>query len=198
MKKTVLIFAGLFLFMLAGSAQTAAIKMISGQTVSGKVIDATDSTLLLMVDGDAGKQTITLPASRIASGKLPHHGKLVIKEGKIVILSGDAIKAEKRKVMAGNPNYEIGKALKVSGATAIGFGIPCLVAGVATCIAGRVGDVTLDNAVSKANCVEASYYLFGAGAALTIVGVPLYVGGKRIMSLDVKYTGTGAGLALNF
>ena len=198
MKKTILIITCLFISMVCVFAQSAAIKMKSGQTVTGKFIDASDTTIILMVDGDAGSQTITLPASRIAQGKLPHHRKLVIKDGKITILAKDEIKEEQRRVMAGNPNYAIGKALKVSGATAIGLGIPCLVAGVATCIAGNVGIVTLSNANSKANCKEASYYLFGMGAALTVVGIPLYVGGKKIMDINVNYTGTGAGLAFNF
>lgn len=197
MKKTILIITCLMISMVGVFAQSAAIKMKSGQTVTGKFIDANDSTIILMVDGEAGSQTLALPASRIAQGKLPHHRKLVIKDGKITILTKDDIKAEQRKVTAGNPNYALGKALKVSGATAIGIGVPCLAAGLATCIVGRVG-VTRYNAVKKANCVEASYYLLGAGAALTIVGVPLYVGGKKMMDLNVSYTGNGAALSLNF
>ncbi len=36
------------------------------------------------------------------------------------------------------------------------------------------------------------------GAALTIVGIPLYVHGKRLGELSVKYEGIGAGITMNF
>ena len=38
---------------------------------------------------------------------------------------------------------------------------------------------------------NAGYLLTGAGAALTIVGIPLYCYGKRIMTMEVNYTGNG-------
>jgi hypothetical protein len=36
------------------------------------------------------------------------------------------------------------------------------------------------------------------GAALTIVGIPLNVHGKRIAEMNINYTGNGAGLSFNF
>ena len=45
---------------------------------------------------------------------------------------------------------------------------------------------------------NAGIILTSTGAALKIIGVPLYCYGKRIMTLNVNYTGNGAGLALNF
>jgi hypothetical protein len=42
------------------------------------------------------------------------------------------------------------------------------------------------------------YILTPMGAALTIVGIPLYVHGKKMLQLDIQYTGNGAGVALNF
>ena len=42
------------------------------------------------------------------------------------------------------------------------------------------------------------YVLTPLGAALTIVGIPLYVKGNKIMQMDVKCSGNAAGLTLNF
>jgi hypothetical protein len=44
----------------------------------------------------------------------------------------------------------------------------------------------------------AGYILTPLGGALTIVGVPLYLYGRRLMQLDIKYTGNGAGVSATF
>ena len=51
---------------------------------------------------------------------------------------------------------------------------------------------------TQTQCLEASYYLFSIGASLTIVGIPLYVQGKKIMDINITYTGNGAGVAVSF
>lgn len=128
---------------------------------------------------------------------------------------------------AANPNEEIGKALKNTGLISMSVGVPCVVAGVATLLyaefmpnptAGYTTSQTMasqnkdlqymsateyiskleDYNGKKRTASNAGYILTGAGAALTIVGVPLYCYGKHIMTLNVQYTGNGAGLALNF
>ena len=128
---------------------------------------------------------------------------------------------------AANPNEEIGKALKNSGLISMSVGIPCVVAGVATLLysefmpnptAGYTTSQTMasqykdlqymsaseyiakleDYNGKKRAASNAGYILTGAGASLTIIGVPLYCYGKHIMTLNVQYTGNGAGLALNF
>lgn len=96
-----------------------------------------------------------------------------------------------------NPNEVIGKALLTTGGVALGIGLPCLVAGVATCIAGNV-NITTSNLVQKANCAEASYYLFGVGASLTIISIPLLVHGRRIADMKFNYNGNGAGVSVAF
>lgn len=202
MKKYYLLLICAFFIAIGMSAQTAELKMANGQTLKGTLIDATDTTVIFLVAGEGISQTFTIPAGRIVSGKLPHDGKLLVKDGKIIIQNKEEIKAAKRQNMADNPNFAIGQALKVSGAAAIGIGVPCLVAGLATCIAGNVMYVSrygmASDLTTKSQLLETSYYLFPIGASLTLVGIPLYVEGKKIMDLNINYNGNGLGLAMKF
>ena len=128
---------------------------------------------------------------------------------------------------AADPNVEIGKAMKNTGLISMSVGIPCVVAGVATLLysefmpnptAGYTTSQTMASQNKNLQYMSASEYiakledyngkkrtannagliLTSTGAALTIIGVPLYCYGKHIMTLNVQYTGNGAGLALNF
>ena len=128
---------------------------------------------------------------------------------------------------AANPNEEIGKALKNTGLISMSVGIPCVVAGVATLLysefmpnptAGYTTSQTMASQYKDLQYMSASEYiakledyngkkrtannagliLTSTGAALTIIGVPLYCYGKHIMTLNVQYSGNGAGVALNF
>lgn len=180
------------------NSQNCTLRMTTGQTMQGTLVDASDSTVTFIMDG--ATQAFIIPVSRIKGGTLPHKGKLLVQDGKIIIQTGEDIKAAQRVEAANNPNYALGKALKVSGATALGIGIPCLATGLATCIAGNVVYVSKygTGLTTKSQLLEASYYLFPIGASLTIVGIPLYVGGKKIMETKVNYTGNGIGLSMNF
>lgn len=184
-------------------AQNFKLKLQSGQELYGTLIETTDSTVTMILENSEGyaSKPLVVTADRILEGKFPG-GKILIRDGKIVALSKAEIQAEKKQAAvyarASNPNYAIGNALKKSGGTAIGIGIPCLATGLALCIAGKTGTTTKSNAVTKANCVEASYYLFGTGAALTIVGIPLYVEGKKLMDIKVNVSGNGAGITMAF
>ena len=197
-------------------SQSCTLKLIGRSAITGTFVEATDTTVTLIVDGTLNDIPVTMPASRIESGKLPHGVHIVVKDGKIVQISKEEAKLLKKQnkeakvqnkgtdtqmaVSPSDPNYIIGKALKTSGSTALGIGVPCLAAGLATCIAGNVMYVSKygTGLTTKSNLLEASYILLPIGASLTIVGVPLYIGGKKIMDLNVNYTGTGAGLALRF
>ncbi len=187
-----------FIFSAYISAQNCTLKMTTGQTMQGTLVDATDSTVTFLMNGAI--QPLVVPASRIQNGTLPHKGKLLVQDGKVVIQTGDDIKVAQRNEIAKNPNYALGKALKVSGVTSLGIGIPCLVAGLATCIAGNVMYVSKygTGMTTKSQLLETSYYLLPIGASLTIVGIPLYVEGKKIMEVNVNYTGNGVGLSMNF
>lgn len=126
-----------------------------------------------------------------------------------------------------DPNVEIGKAMKNTGLISMSVGIPCVVAGVATLLysefmpnptAGYTTSQTMASQNKNLQYMSASEYiakledyngkkrtannagliLTSTGAALTIIGVPLYCYGMHIMTLNVQYTGNGAGLTLNF
>lgn len=105
--------------------------------------------------------------------------------------------AKPQSTLPSNPNEVIGRAFLSTGGVALGIGLPCFVAGIATCVAGNV-NVTTSNIEQKANCVEASYYLLGVGASLTIISIPLIVHGRRIADMKVNYTGNGVGTTVNF
>ena len=109
-----------------------------------------------------------------------------------------AEKAQQQVYPSNGADYTlIGKAFKTTGTVSLSIGVPCLAAGIACCTAGNVGGNRY-NLIARAQCLEASYYLFGIGASLTIVGIPLYVQGKKIMDINITYTGNGAGVAVSF
>lgn len=104
-----------------------------------------------------------------------------------------------------NPNEVIGKALKTTGNICMGIGVPALVAGTILVAVGNTSGSFTWDATERANAAlfrgklaTAGYVLMPFGAALTIVGIPLHVHGKRIGELHVNYTGNGAGLSLSF
>lgn len=128
---------------------------------------------------------------------------------------------------AADPNVELGKALKNTGIISMSVGVPCVAAGLASLLyaeflsnptAGYTTSQTLAAQYKNLEYMSATeyidklqdyngkvhaaqnagYLLTGAGAALTIVGIPLYCYGKHLMTLEVNYTGNGAGLALKF
>ena len=129
-------------------------------------------------------------------------------------------KGEKKVVYSSapqHPNYAIGKALKSTGGVAIGVGVPCLLAGtILTAVGGSATKVDLGNRymsdkelvdkmlevgnkeTSKGRTLTAGCVLLPIGASLTIVGVPLYVHGKKIMTTNFNYTGNGVGVGVEF
>lgn len=127
---------------------------------------------------------------------------------------------------AGDPNQSISQSLETTGIVSMSVGVPCLAAGmvclmyanfVPNPLAGCTTSLDRANAdpslkylslteyeqqakafTAKTHAAEvAGYILTPMGGALTIVGVPMYVFGHK-MTLNVNYTGNGAGLALNF
>ena len=130
------------------------------------------------------------------------------------------------QTQAADPNVSVGQAIKNTGIISISVGAPCVVAGVASLLyASLLPNPTTGYTTSQSLAAErddlqymsaseyigkleeyngkvhaannAGYLLVGSGAALTIIGIPLYCYGKK-MTLNVNYTGNGAGLALNF
>ena len=128
---------------------------------------------------------------------------------------------------AADPNQTIGKAFQTTGVVSMATGIPCLAAGIgcllyanlmpdptrglttSQAVANQYADrtyVTTEEYIAKLTdyygkrdaASAAGYVLTPLGGALTIVGVPLYLQGKKILELNVNYTGNGAGVSVNF
>ncbi len=116
-----------------------------------------------------------------------------------------AEKAQQQVYPSNGADYTlIGKAFKTTGIVSLSIGVPSLAAGIACCTTGHVlkskssgVDSILETLSTRSQCLEASYHLFGIGASLTIVGIPLYIQGKKIMEMDITYTGNSVGIALN-
>ena len=106
---------------------------------------------------------------------------------------------------AGNPNLAIAMAIKKSGAFSLGVGVPLLAVGTVLVGYGYTktekvgsGKYTVTSVPQSAlNCRTAGLVLMGVGGGKTLVGIPLYCFGRKA-ELQIKASGTGAGLALNF
>lgn len=211
MKRSSFILVLFALVSLGAYAQNSSVKLANGETIIGDLVSVSDSMITLRLNGS---QEITYTAAQVAHGKLPESQRILVRDGKIIQFSFGESKTTSSVSQPAQPtsnapkniqdlNYEIGKALKDAGSVGIGLGIPCLAAGLATCIAGHVNKAKSRSEIGETltnntKLLEASYYLFGTGAALTIIGIPLYVGGNKIMELNINFTGNGAGVTMNF
>lgn len=189
-----------------------------GVTISGYFVDGTDSiyTIRHQVDkgGKYGFDTLSFHMQDIYEVKMygkvfvPVNGKLVLKKSLQNDKTTNYASVDTYRAKPSNPNLVIGKALKSTGSTAIGVGVPCLVAGAVMWHIGlknTVGDMksdlmnlTVDKAMSGSRLASAGICLAAIGGTLTVVGIPLHIHGKKIMTMNVNYTGNGAGLALQF
>ena len=211
MKRIVLILA------LAVSATTMfaqdAVKVYAkdGLVIAGHFICGTDSTYTIKCTNDIrpyvikqyGTDTVTF---RMVDINCVHmYGKVFVPiDGKLT--PQEINKLSTYMPQPSNPNYVIGKALKSTGGIAIGAGIPCLLAGtILLAVGSHVPEVELDkleaasqNAEAKGKMQLAGCILLPIGASLTIVGIPLYAHGKKIMTMNFNYTGNGVGVAMQF
>lgn len=128
---------------------------------------------------------------------------------------------------ASDPQKVIGEVLTKTGVISLSTGVPCLAVGIATLMSANFIPNPMDSYTTSSIQAESNknlqlisadeyynklrnfsdlthaleltgYVLTPVGAALTIVGIPLYVNGQKIMNLDIQYTGNGAGVSINF
>ena len=168
--------------------------------IEGTLLSFTD-TLVIMEPKSAPGQTFELPPDKVQYLTISGIGKYYSKDGKFVPDAKTQAKMEKaqlpeieRAYGKNNLNEALAKAFKSTGGICMSIGIPSLIAGAVLVGIGKSGNLT----ESKGNCQTAGFVLMPMGAALTIVGIPLHVHGKRIAELNFNYTGNGAGVALNF
>ena len=196
-----------------------------GRLINGYFIDGTDSTYTIKcadsyIINKYGADTITFHMTDIRQMYMynqtyvPYDGKLVAKKSiaskhgtEAAVLSYDN-KSTIYTSKPGDPNLVIGKALKSTGGVAIGVGVPCAVAGAILLAAGKSAEKSLYDTSNVSSTLKegrkssdlqlAGCILLPIGASLTIVGVPLYVHGKKIMTMNFNYTGNGVEVAMQF
>lgn len=128
---------------------------------------------------------------------------------------------------AADPNAVLAKTFTTTGIIDMAVGVPCIVAGISCLMyANLMEDPTKGYTTSKAVASQysnrkyispedyvdklanyydkknaantAGYILTPMGGALTIIGVPLYLYGKKMMQVNINYTGNGAGVSATF
>ena len=196
-----------------------------GKVISGYFVIGTDTTYTIKctdhyITNKYGTDTITFRMADIREVYMynktfvPYEGKLVAKKyvtsklGTEVAVVSNGQQSTIYTSKPGNPNYMIGKALKSTGGVAIGIGVPCAVAGAILLAAGKSAEKSLYNPdnvslnlkdiKSSSDLQLAGCILLPLGASLTIVGIPLYAHGKKIMTMNFNYTGNGVGVAMQF
>lgn len=212
MKK--LLFMVMAIFAISVNASVVQVYLINGKTIKGELLSYNESELAIEPDVLIKYKRVLHP-NEVEYFEIEGVGRCNSIDGKFVfdestkIIQTEEVVAkyqpQLRKVQPSTPNEVIGQAFKTVGNTCISLGIPSLVVGTILIVYGNTGIVaspkTIDEAnkiLTKSKCSTAGCVLLPFGSALTIVGVPLRVHGKRIAELNVNYTGNGAGLAINF
>ena len=123
------------------NAHEISLQLTTGQELSGSFVENTDTTITIILDNST--RPLVFSAINIESGTLSDK-YIIVRDGKIIFLSKKELRAEKKqqeKVLAQNPNYVIGKALKSTGGLALGIGVPSLLVGSILMAYGNVGRV---------------------------------------------------------
>lgn len=216
MKKLFFILTALVALTLSIHATTVSVYLTNGHSLDGKLIYHDDTLLVVEPDVNLAKPIRFYPA-KVLYFVISGIGRFDTVDDRFVPTEKALQKLAKQqqqeeehtrqmRTLAANPNETIGRALRSTGSVAMAVGIPSLVAGtVLVAIGNSNPDVTkmdaaqaAKSAEARGKCAAAGYVLMPIGAALTIVGIPLYAHGKRIAQLDIRYTGNGAGVAINF
>ena len=214
MKKFFLTMMALIAIFLSVHAAHVTVNFKAGHTIEGDLKYRDDTTIVMTPYYYGDKKALTIKPEEVKDFTISGLGHFYAEEGKFVPDAKTQAKLEKKQAQAreyylgknhlsaADPNEVIGRALKSTGATAIGFGIPSLLAGTILMGIGysnaKLSNNTIKNVEKHDKCKIAGCVLMSTGAALTIVGVPLYVHGKRIADFNVNYTGTGAGVSVKF
>lgn len=217
MKKFLLILLACVATTITALAANVTVTFNNNQNMEGELINLTDTSLVIRAYYAAtGNKELTIYPERVKYFNISGIGRYNVEDGKFVPSEKAKAKLEKTRVerqahaqlvseRAANPNLVIGNALKKTGGVCMGIGIPSAIVGAILVGVGNSGvdtsgkaDEVAAKAKTKANCAAAGYVLLPMGAALTIVGIPLNVHGKRIAEMNINYTGNGAGLSFNF
>ena len=182
--------------------------------LDGTLVSQTDTTIVVTPEDANPPQDIVIKTERVKYFDVRGVGRFFSEDGKFIPSEKAQAKLEKnqakqqkiveqKRIMAANPNEVIGKAFQSTGTICMSIGIPSLVTGAILLGVGNTkvegtSEEDIKKTASYAKCAAAGYVLLPMGASLTIVGVPLFVHGKRIGELNFNYTGNGAGISMNF
>lgn len=211
---------------LAVCAETVTVTTKDGAVTNGNFVDGTNSTYTISCKGDTITFRMQDIYEVCMYDKIfvPVDGELVaLKSAKKTDTQPTATNTYIAR--PANPNLVIGKAMKSIGGVSMGVGVPCMVAGAVMWAVGlngtyssmgdytnlitNAGDYSMKEIVEMGNqsmeknkknttLMTAGICLTSVGGALTIVGIPLYVHGNKIMTMNLNYTGNGVGLAMQF
>lgn len=212
MKK--LLFVLMMFIAVSINATVVDVHLVNGKHIEGVLVEQNDTILIVRPSNMPEFEDMLIKPVQVKYFYASGIGRFVVEDGKFVptpqakaakaVMEQKAHKREQQnRVLAANPNEVIGKAFKTTGDVCIGIGVPSLVAG-AILVGIGYSDVKLSktdaakNIEAHANCKAAGFVLLPFGAALTIVGIPLNIHGKRIAELNFNYTGNGAGMSVDF
>lgn len=213
MKRTLFLMLTLIASTIFAAAQVVTVTLVDGSRSYGEFISC-DENLLVIEPYTAVKYAKKFKPVEVTLVDVQDVGQYKSIDGKFVFdESSRVIKVQPQETIVvreeapkrATPNEVIGKAFKATGNACISLGIPSLIAGTILVAYGNTDLATMpttkekaDKNASKAKCAAAGYVLMPMGAALTIVGIPLCVHGKKIAQMNFNYTGNGAGLAVNW
>lgn len=208
MKKLFLLLAILAMSVTLNAA--VSVLLTDGTTLKGKIISH-DESLLVVEPNTFVKYQKKLQPAEVVYFVIDNEGRFESKDGKFVLVEQvDASSVQNEPttsvvtadpaptVQAANPNVAIGKAFKSTGSVCMAIGVPSLVTGSILTIIGYRNIGNFANADKYSKIATAGCVLMPFGAALTVVGIPLYINGQRIADININYTGNGAGVSVNF
>ena len=214
MKKYFVILLLLLCTAISALAVNVSVHFNNGLVLDGTLVSQTDTTIIVTPVDANPPQDIVIKTERVKYFDVHGVGRFFSEDGKFIPSEKAQAKleknrakqqkiVEKKRIMAANPNEVIGRAFQSTGAICMSIGIPSLVTGAILLGVGNTkvegtNEEDIKKNESDAKCAAAGYVLLPMGASLTIVGVPLFVHGKRIAELNFNYTGNGAGISMNF
>lgn len=217
MKKIFLAMMALIAMSISAYAESINVRFLAGHSIEGEVVYRDDTLVRMIPYYYSTKDELRIVPAEVNFFEVSGIGRFYVQDGRFVPTAKAQERMEKKEAKhlaherdvqvrvsrqlhdrAADPNAVIAHALKTTGAAAIGLGIPSLVVGTILVAVGNTPAVAGQDPLVRINCATAGYVLMPFGAALTVVGIPLHVHGKRIAELKFNYTGNGAGIAMNF
>lgn len=201
MRKLFITIIAIVVYAVGMMAEDFEVVTIDGKKYNGELVSRTDSTITIFNRNSLNKYCFH--ASELREATSAQNSRFTVIDGKIVGMSHDEVRMQmkqKESERMGDPNYAIGKAFKSTGSIALGLGVPCFVVGTILYASGRSFEPdaksTLKDAQKYSDLQVSGAILMGMGGSLTLLGIPLYVHGKKITDLSIQIAEEGAKLVV--